>query len=72
MPINWNCDHAGNGMCSSAPVRILPTGAGGNIICCHRHWQVEIDFRKERNKKLCADAQYDLPEWESLKVYDAQ
>jgi hypothetical protein len=68
MSQNPNCDGA---RCtwSVGEVRVLPLGAGGNLILCHTCFAHEIRFRKERNKELSADARFDLPTWESLKIY---
>ncbi len=49
--------------------RILPVGDAGNSICGIKGYMQEMQFRRERNKKLGESAQYDLPAWESLKVY---
>lgn len=64
---NPNCD--GSGPHSGQPVRKLPIGGGGNAILCKACYQREIQFRKERNRELGNDAQFDLPEWESLSVH---
>jgi len=42
---------------------------GGNIILCRACYEYEIAYRKERNAELSAGCQFDLPAWESLKVY---
>jgi hypothetical protein len=69
MSFNPNCD---GGKCDSSvgEVRVLPTGGDGNaILCrsCHRH---ELSWRRDRNRELGDFAKFDLPTWESLKVYD--
>lgn len=50
-------------------VRVLPYGGGGNILCGHRGYCREIAGRIERNRELAPNCRYDLPAWESLKVY---
>lgn len=68
---NPNCDWCGDNTCSSNPeVRVLPVGGDGNAICCWRHYGAEIAFRRERNKELSKDCQFDLPKWNDLKVYE--
>lgn len=39
----------------------LPGNAG--VYLCHKHWDVEMRWRKERNKELSAEAQYDILPW---------
>lgn len=48
--------------------RVLPSG-GSNIICGKRGYNREMSFRRERNKTLHDGAKFDLPAWESLKIY---
>lgn len=69
---NWNCD--GSGPCASGETRFLPLSRDcwqGGIILCHACYVHEIDFRRDRNRELEASCQFDLPAWESLKVYHA-
>ena len=47
-------------------VRVLPYGGGGNILCGRQGYEREIAFRKSRIK---AGVAFDLPAWESLKIY---
>lgn len=68
---NPNCD---NDKCTSATgeVRLLPLGKSanhGNLIVCRACWQYEIDYRRGRNRTLGVDCKFDLPAWETLKVY---
>lgn len=65
---NPNCDgdHCGK---TSGEVRVLPTGGDSNAILCRVCYWFELAFRKERNRELDRDAQFDLPAWSSLKVY---
>lgn len=67
MAHNPNCD---GDQCrqSSGEVRVLPLGAGGNLILCRACYQHEIAFRRERNKKLSPNCRFDLPPWEALQV----
>lgn len=67
---NPNCD--GSGPCSLGEVRVLPTSAdphGGNAILCRNCFWRESEWREERNLELSPEAQFPLPNWESLKVY---
>lgn len=50
--------------------RVLPTGGDSNAILCHRCYLKEMAYRSERNKELGSFAQFTLPAWQSLKVYD--
>ena len=47
-------------------VRKLPYGGPGNILCGKAGYDREMTFRRERIK---AGVPFDLPSWESLKVY---
>ncbi len=71
MQVNPNCDgQESRPTCSdNNEVRVLPYGGDGNLIVCRAHYEKEIAFRVSRNRELGADAQYDLPKWDSLKVY---
>lgn len=64
-----NCD--GSGPHSCGEVRVLPTTPGSNAILCKADYIREIVWRRFRNGQLAPDARYDLPEWESLRVYGA-
>jgi hypothetical protein len=64
---NPNCD--GSGPCTPGQVRVLPTGGDSNGILCRACYGREIQFRKERNKELGKSCQFDLPAWDTLKVY---
>ena len=66
--INANCD--GGGPCLPGEVRVLPTGGDGNAILCARCYRREMTFRRDRNRDLDKDAQFDIPAWKDLKVYD--
>jgi hypothetical protein len=46
--------------------RLLPTGGGGNVIVGRQAYEKEMRFRRER---IAAGAPFELPAWESLKVY---
>ena len=65
---NNNCDGA---HCTSetGEVRTLPAGGDSNIILCEACFRHELAFRRERNRELSKDCAFDLPDWESLKVY---
>lgn len=64
---NPNCD--GSGPCLPGQVRVLPTGGDSNAILCRRCFTREIEYRKERNRKLGKEAQFKLPAWEDLRIY---
>ena len=51
-------------------VRMLPAGGDSNMILCRACFLHEIQFRKERNWLLEDYAQFKLPLWEDLKIYD--
>jgi hypothetical protein len=63
---NYNCD--GSGPHTSGEVRLLPTGGGGNAILCRSCFEHEILYRRYRNESN--GAEFDLPTWASLKVYE--
>jgi hypothetical protein len=64
---NSNCD--GSGPHTQGEVRILPTGPHSNAILCSQCYIRELAWRRERNKDLAPDVRFDLPTWDSLKVY---
>lgn len=49
--------------------RVLPMGGAGHIICGRNGYKKDIAFRMQENKRLTESARYDLPAWESLRVY---
>jgi hypothetical protein len=65
---NPNCD---NTYCLSdrGEVRVLPIGSDSNAILCKSCFMHEMRFRHDRNKELSFDCKFDIPKWESLKVY---
>jgi len=68
---NPNCD---NDHCwdENGEVRVLPMHKlenHGNLILCRACFNYEIRYRRERNRDLAPDCAFDLPTWESLKVY---
>ena len=67
---NDNCDGA---CCTVATgqVRVLPMGAGGNLILCRDCYAHEIRYRAERNRELSDDARFDTPAWADLTIYSA-
>ena len=71
---NFNCD--GSGPCIvNGEVRMLPTGSQqhhGNMILCLLCYRREITWRKSRNAELGKDCQFQLPKWESLKIYSQE
>ena len=69
MTHNPNCD-GDHCTTNAGEVRLLPTGGGGNAILCADCYAHELAWRRERNKELGEDAQFDLPPWITLSVYD--
>lgn len=71
--MNNNCDGNTRNKCTPGEVRCLPITPGGHttIICrnCFKH---EMDYRRMRNLELGDFAQFDIPTWESLHVYDPE
>ena len=49
--------------------RVLPLNGGANIICGVIGYHREIANRRDMNRTLSKDAQWDLPAWPSLRVY---
>lgn len=70
MAKNNMCD---NDKCRSetGEVRVLPLAGDGNLILCRACYDHEMRWRRERNLALADDCKFDLPAWESLKVYEA-
>ena len=69
-----NNDCNGAGPHTAGEVRLMPhsdTPLHGNDILCRSCWQRELSYRRERNRALGTFAQYNLPAWETAKVYDA-
>ena len=50
-------------------VRLLPTGGESNAILCFACYNYEMNWRKERNEDLGDLEQFDIPLWNSLKIY---
>ena len=67
---NPNCD--GSGPCNETyrQVRVLPTGGDSNAILCLSCFAREMIYRRERNKELSKDCQFELPKWNELKIYE--
>ena len=65
---NPNCD---GDQCAadSGEVRVLPECGEGNSILCRSCFDHSIAYRRDRNQGLDASCRFDLPAWESLKVY---
>jgi hypothetical protein len=66
-PKNPNCD-GNNCTSNSGEVRLLPTGAGGNMIVCRQCFNHELRYRSYRNIELEMFA-FEIPTWEQLCVY---
>jgi hypothetical protein len=67
---NPNCD--GSGPHASGAVRVLPYGGDGNLILCHSCYMREMQYRRERNRELGQDCQFELPAWNDLRVYGGE
>lgn len=59
------CDHGHPAM----EIRVLPYSELGNLLVCKKHYWQEIAFRKER---ISEGVPYDLPTWDSLRVYSTE
>jgi len=68
-PGNPNCDGV-HCLRTDGEVRVLPTGGGGNAILCRTCFNHELAWRKKRNKDLGEFAQFALPAWEDLEIYE--
>lgn len=66
---NPNCDGA-KCVFQHGQVRKLPTGGSSNAILCRACFERELVWRRERNRELEKSAQFDLPKWEELEVYE--
>lgn len=66
---NPNCD---NDKClqSAGEVRLLPLGSGANLILCKACFEHEIRYRRERNRSLGRENQFQTPTWEMLSKYE--
>jgi len=66
---NPNCD---GDHCRSnvGDVRLLPAGGDSNLILCRGCYEHELTWRRSRNRELGTAAQFDLPAWETLTVYE--
>jgi len=53
----------------SNEVRVLPYSKDGNLIVSRESYEKEMKYRRERIK---AGVSYELPTWESLKVYNPE
>jgi hypothetical protein len=68
---NPNCDGS-HCLETAGEVRVMPYGGDGHLILCHACYRVEMAFRRERNLELLHYCHFDLPSWDSLKVYSPQ
>lgn len=66
---NPNCDGE-HCLTVEGIVRVLPTGGDGNAILCRKCYEVEMAFRRDRNRELAPECQFLLPPWYTLKIYD--
>jgi hypothetical protein len=70
---NWNCD---GDKCTNpnGEVRVLPLNGDSNLIVCYSCFLNEMRHREYLNQdyvkpRLSKENKWDLPKWESLKVY---
>lgn len=54
------CDY---GDMEQKPVRRLELSGGAGVYLCKEHWDIEMKFRKERNKNLHDNAKFDILEF---------
>lgn len=64
---NNNCDGS-NCKCETGPVKYIPLGDGGLILCkaCYQH---EMNWRRGCNRELLKENRFDLPTWQQLEIY---
>ena len=58
---NYACDGACNR--NNITVRRLDIGGGGGVFLCHFCWIHEMEWRKDRNKELEKQNQFDILAW---------
>ena len=63
---NDHCD--GIGPHDPGEVRALPLAGGANLHVCAVCYEREMIFRRDRNRRLHAGAQFALPTWAELRV----
>jgi len=68
VPERPGCDGSGPHT-PTGPLKMLPTGGGGNLILCQADWAKEQLYRQERNEELGEDAKYSLTPWSEGKIY---
>jgi len=44
-------------------VRRLSIGGGGGVFLCKKHWEKEMQWRKQRNKTLSRSARFSIRKW---------
>lgn len=54
---------------TNGDIRVLKTGSDSNALLCVSCFNHEMRWRIERNLELSPDCRFDLPTWESLKIY---
>lgn len=65
-----NNDCCGSGPHTAGEVRVLPAGGDSNLILCFRCFHRELAYRRQRNTELGEFAQFALPKWTDLKLYE--
>lgn len=68
--MNPNCC-GGHCLFDEGEVRVLPLGKipdHGNLILCRYCFEHEMNYRRDRNRELSREAQFQIPTWDSLKV----
>ena len=66
---NPNCDGQGSGACTPGEVRVLPIGAGGNLILCRLHFRKEAAYQSVRGPK---EEWGPVALWKDAKVYTGE
>ena len=62
-----HCDHDHE---TRDTIRRLPIGGGAAVLLCHKHYEVEMAFRRMRTKQTGTD-KWEFPAWASLEVLSA-
>ncbi len=50
-------------------IRVLPVGGGGNALVGLKSYRKEMKFRRDRNRELGYAERFEMPSWDSLKIY---
>ena len=66
---NPNC---GGAHCSAAtgPVKLYPTGGGGNDILCHSCWEHQNAYNRQRVRDGAEAANFPVQDWATAKPFE--